>query len=216
MTEIKTLLFDFDGTLHNTIKIYLPALQQGFQWIAQKTDSRPKKITEEYAASLLGYPPMEAWTQLFPHVEKKLLLAAMKQVGDHMNLALQNHEGELYPRTRETLSYLQDRGYTMYLISNSSNSYLHIAADVFLLRPYFKEIIAAQSYCYQPKETIFQSVLKYEMPSFAAIGDRFHDMAAAEKNHMVKIFCSYGFGKAEEGKTAHFHLQSIDQLQNIL
>ncbi|MDU2110628.1 MAG: HAD hydrolase-like protein, partial [Peptoniphilus lacydonensis] len=36
MDNIKSIIFDFDGTLHNTIKIYYPAFSSGVKTLKAK------------------------------------------------------------------------------------------------------------------------------------------------------------------------------------
>lgn len=216
MDRPKTLIFDFDGTLHNTLPLYFPALQRTIHWVCRQKNLLPRKISKSFAASLLGYSPQQAWQILFPHMEEDILHTAIQQVGQEMNRALLAGQGELYPHAKETLRQLKERGYTMFLVSNSTFRYLHLATEVYGLSSYFDKIIAAETFHYTAKENIFRSLLHNAPLPGAAIGDRRQDMIAAEDNHMVKIFCTYGFGKEEEGRTADIQIDAVHRLQTIL
>ena len=33
---VKTIIFDYDGTIHNTLGIYEPAFREAYQWLAEQ------------------------------------------------------------------------------------------------------------------------------------------------------------------------------------
>ena len=37
---IKTIIFDYDGTIHQTLGIYEPAFRETYQWLTEQKDCR--------------------------------------------------------------------------------------------------------------------------------------------------------------------------------
>ena len=33
---VKTIIFDYDGTIHNTLGIYEPAFREAYQWLSEQ------------------------------------------------------------------------------------------------------------------------------------------------------------------------------------
>ena len=44
----KTIIFDYDGTIHHTLGIYEPAFRETYQWLTEQ------KVTEEREPALIG------------------------------------------------------------------------------------------------------------------------------------------------------------------
>lgn len=53
---IKTIIFDYDGTIHQTLGIYEPAFRETYQWLTEQ------KVAEEQKDSIFKDCGM-AWTE---------------------------------------------------------------------------------------------------------------------------------------------------------
>ena len=53
------LLFDYDGTLHDTAHIYIPAFRLAYRTLVERGLAPSQDFTDEEIKSWLGYSPKE-------------------------------------------------------------------------------------------------------------------------------------------------------------
>lgn len=213
--NVKSIIFDFDGTLHNTIKIYYPAFSEGVKILREHGFAKDFEISEENVAKFLGEKPNFAYDLLAKDADEKLKKDVMTHVGKKMDENIASGIGELYKGTVKVLEELY-QNYDLYILSNCRESYLKNALDVYKIKKYFKNYYAAETFDYIPKDEILKKERKNLREEIIFIGDRHHDMEAARKNNLKCIFCSYGFGDESEGKDADLKIFSIEELLEIL
>lgn len=213
--NIKSIIFDFDGTLHNTIKIYYPAFSEGVKILREHGFAKNFELSEENVAIFLGEKPNFAYDLLAKDADEKLKKDVMTHVGKMMDQNIASGIGELYKGTESVLEKLS-KNYDLYILSNCRESYLDKALDVYKIKKYFKKYYAAETFDFIPKDEIIKKERKNLREEIVFIGDRHHDMEAARKNNLKSIFCSYGFGSEEEGKDADLKISSIEELLEIL
>ena len=51
---VKTIIFDYDGTIHNTLGIYEPAFKEAYQWLAEQNVVEEQKIETAQIAGWLA------------------------------------------------------------------------------------------------------------------------------------------------------------------
>ena len=51
---VKTIIFDYDGTIHNTLGIYEPAFREAYQWLSEQNVVEEQKIETAQIAGWLG------------------------------------------------------------------------------------------------------------------------------------------------------------------
>ena len=135
------LLFDYDGTLHDSMKIYAPSVQLAWDRLAAKGLTEPRTLSEEE---------------------------------------------------------LRRRGFRLVLLSNCPVSYLEAHTEQFHLEQYFEGLYCAEEFGYRPKYEIFERLRGHYPGPFAVVGDRRHDMEAAQRGGVPAIGCLYGYGSPEE------------------
>lgn len=213
--NVKSIIFDFDGTLHNTIKIYYPAFSEGVKILKEHGFAKDFEISEENVSKFLGEKPNFAYDLLAKDADEKLKKDVMTLVGKKMDENIKEGIGELYKDTVKVLEELF-QNYDLYILSNCRESYLEKALDVYKIKKYFKNYYAAETFDYIPKDEIIKKERKNLREEIIFIGDRHHDMEAARKNNLKCIFCSYGFGDESEGKDADLKISSLEELLEIL
>lgn len=213
--NVKSIIFDFDGTLHNTIKIYYPAFSEGVKILREHGFAKDFELSEENVSKFLGEKPNFAYDLLAKDADEKLKKDVMTLVGKKMDENIASGIGELYKGTVKVLEELY-QNYDLYILSNCRESYLENALDVYKIKKYFKNYYAAETFDYIPKDEIIKKERKNLREEIIFIGDRHHDMEAARKNNLKCIFCSYGFGDESEGKDANCKISSIEELLEIL
>lgn len=213
--NVKSIIFDFDGTLHNTIKIYYPAFSEGVKILREHGFAKDFELSEENVAKFLGEKPNFAYDLLAKNADEKLKKDVMTHVGKKMDENIASGIGELYKGTVKVLEELY-QNYDLYILSNCRESYLENALDVYKIKKYFKNYYAAETFDYIPKDDIIKKERKNLREEIIFIGDRHHDILAAKNNDLKSIFCSYGFGDESEGKDANCKISSIEELLEIL
>lgn len=196
------LIFDFDGTIHQTDIIYKHALSTTLNELSINIDSIDFK-------SLIGNPPAKIWKDL--KIKEDLIDYYVQKTGRIMDNNLKE-KGQLYDNTYKTLDYLKDK-YELIICSNCRNNYMKKAREAFNLDKYFSHFITGEDYSYIDKYKILR---KLNIGEYIMIGDRKNDIEAAYKNNMKSIFCSYGYGDREEGERAIFKIKDIVELNEIL
>ena len=215
LKDVKSIIFDFDGTLHNTIKIYYPAFSSGVEFLRDHGFARDFELSEKNVAKFLGEKPNFAYDLIAKGADENLKREVMALVGKKMDENIKNGLGELYDGTIKVLEDLSE-DYDLYILSNCRESYLDTALDVYGIKKYFKKYFAAETYAFIPKDEIIKKERNNIKEEIIFVGDRHHDMEAARINNLKSIFCNYGFGSEEEGKDASYKISSIGEILKLL
>lgn len=67
--KIKTVSFDYDGTLHNSIKIYGPAFRKTYTYLVEQGFVDQRDWSDREISYWLGFNPQEMWKTLMPSLE---------------------------------------------------------------------------------------------------------------------------------------------------
>lgn len=215
LKNVKSIIFDFDGTLHNTIKIYYPAFSSGVEFLRNHGFAKDFELNEKNVSKFLGEKPNFAYELIAKGADDSLKKEVMSLVGKNMDENIKNGLGELYDVTIKVLEELS-KNYDLYILSNCRESYLDTALDVYGIKKYFKKYFAAETYAFIPKDEIIKKERNNIKEEIIFVGDRHHDMEAARKNNIRSIFCTYGFGSYEEGKDANYKISSIGEILKLL
>lgn len=202
---LPTLIFDYDGTIHDTMKIYEPAVRKTCSWLIEKKEVDPARVstlTTERISSWLGMNSKEMWNDFLPELPEALKEQASAMVGDFMAQQVQSHQAVWYPKIREVLNTLKSRGYAMVILSNCKTSYAKVHWQEFDLGQWFSAFYDCETYHFAPKTEIIWEVKKEFPGPFVVIGDRSSDLACAKASQSYFIGCSYGFGTEEELREA--------------
>ncbi len=124
----------------------------------------------------------------------------------------------LFPKTRETLEYLQKK-YSLHIITNGFEEVQFKKLENCRIRNYFDEIITSEKIGIQkPNPEIFEFALETagaDIDESIMIGDDIDvDIKGAMNVGMDQVFCNF-INKVTATK-ATFEITSIDQLKNIL
>lgn len=215
LKNVKSIIFDFDGTLHDTIKIYYPAFSEGVKILKEHGYAKDFELSENNVKRFLGEKPNFAYDLLAKDADEDFKIKVMTHVGQKMDENIRNKVGKLYDGTEEVLEKLS-KTYDLYILSNCRESYLDQALDIYGIKKYFKKYYSAETFDFIPKDEIISREIKNLKEEIIFVGDRHHDMDAAHKNNLRSIFCTYGFGPEGEGKEATYKINSIREMLEIL
>lgn len=210
------LLFDYDGTLHESLRIYAPAMQAVYDRLADQGLAPPRRLTDREVRTWIGLPPEAAWDRLLPGLPEAEKRRAMEQVGAGMLSRIEGGGAQLYPGVPEALSALKQSGRRMVLLSSCPRSYLDAHDRVFHLSRYFDGLFCGEDFGYQPKHRIVPALMERYGEPFLVVGDRAADREAAERNHLRFAGCLYGYGSAEELAGADALIRTPGELQSVL
>jgi len=182
--------FDLDGTLHWTEKALVPAIRRAM------ADMGAKPATTGRINALYG-EPLEEFCRV-------LLGTARENDCRRFMLGIERHQrdtlpatGALYPGVREMLQVLQEAGVSMGVISNAGESYIRLVLETFGIHDRFDALLGVNDGLSKARR--LHSLLQMGGYGRAVmVGDRYHDLQAAEENGVRFIGCAYGYGAPGE------------------
>lgn len=83
----KTIIFDYDGTIHHTLGIYEPAFRETYQWLTEQKVTEEREIGSVEIAGWLGLNSKEMWNTFLPELDQSYKEQASRMVGDLMDKA---------------------------------------------------------------------------------------------------------------------------------
>lgn len=91
------LLFDYDGTLHESLRLYAPAMQAVYDRLVDRGLAPPRQLTDREVRTWIGLPPEAAWDRLLPGLPEAEKRQAIEQVGTGMLSRIEGGGAQLYP-----------------------------------------------------------------------------------------------------------------------
>ncbi|MFO8070064.1 MAG: HAD hydrolase-like protein [Alkalibacterium sp.] len=216
LKNVKTIILDYDGTLHDSSKIYIPAFMKAYDYLVDHDKAPEKKFQDNEITRFLGYSKKEMWELFMPHLEEPYKTEASAIIGQTMADKISKHEAYLYPGALDTLAYLSEK-YTLIFLSNCSIDYMESHAEMFDLKEYFTDMYCTEMYDFKKSKKEIVEGLKDKYPAdYVVVGDRQQDLKVAELDSTYAIGCSYGFGQEEELKQADILIGDISELKKYL
>jgi phosphoglycolate phosphatase len=211
--NIKTIFFDYDGTLHNSIKIYAPAFRKAYDYLVQLGYGKEREWSEREISHWLGFNPPEMWKTFMPGLEENIRNKCSSMIGEEMKSLIEKGAPQLYEGALDTLAYLKDKNYILVFISNCRTSYRDSHNLLFNLDKYFEDLVCSEEYSFIPKYEILSRIKGKYPGEMVIIGDRIQDIEAGKKNRIYTIGCSYGFSLKDELKEADLLINSVVELK---
>lgn len=211
------LVFDYDGTLHNTAGLYGKAFRKGYKWLVDGGYAEDVYRSDEEMSKYLGMNPLDMWKAFMPDLPEDVRAHASAMVGEGMSYGVEHGDAVLFDHVPEVLQELKDEGHMLAILSNCRNSYMAAHRKAFRLEQWFDGFFPAQEYDYIPKEDIFKVIMKrYPGEKYVMIGDRASDIKAGTENGITTIGCSYGFADPGELDDASYIISDITELPELV
>lgn len=210
------LVFDYDGTIHNTLLIYEESLKETINWLVENNYTRPVEVSKETAASFLGINSKDMWNIFMPDLPDEIKEAASLRTGSNMRMRILSHKARWYENAEATLMSLKKEGYKMYILSNCKTAYREANWEAFNMARYFTDFIDCESYGFAPKTDIIKACFKEQADNLIVIGDRDKDIQCAKAYGARSIGCLYGYGSKEELADASYFINDISELLSVL
>lgn len=216
MQAFKTIIFDWDGTLHESMVIYYPALMKSIRYLTDQGYISHKTISEEDAKRYIGMNPKDMWKTFLPELDESITSKASQIISEAMIDAIDQRKARLYPQALEILQALKNKGYTLIYLSNSKTYYMNKMREAFGLNRYFDYMICSELYGFMPKKDILASIKhQFEQP-MVMVGDRLIDIETGQTHGAKTIGCAYGYGSLDELKHADYIINNLIEILNIL
>lgn len=210
------LIFDYDGTLHNCAKIYVPAFRVGYKYLTDSGLAEEVFYSDGEVASYLGYSVKDMWENFMPELADSEKEKCGKIISDVMTGAIRSGDAVLYDGAEETLEALSDMGYRLIFLSNCMHDYMEDHRTVMGLDRFFSGFYCTGDFDMKPKYEIFNTIKKDFPGEYAVVGDRFLDLQIAEKHGLKSVGCAYGYGRRSELENADIIVNSVREIPKAL
>lgn len=195
------IVFDYDGTLHNTTRLYGNAFRRAYAELVKDGYAPEHYYSDSDMAQYLGLAPPVMWHTFMPELPDAVWKKASLKVREGMISGIENGKAILYDGVTEMLDELKKRGYTLVILSNCYHAYLAAHRKYFGLDKWFSGYYCSEDWNFVPKEEIMKGIMQdHPGEEFIVIGDRDSDFIAGIANNIPVIGCAYGFGTEEELK----------------
>ena len=152
------IIFDYDGTLHNSIKIYGPAFRQAYSYLVEKGYREERSWKDEEISKWLGFSSKDMWNSFMPGLEEEEKQKCSYLIGIAMVKCINENKAELYAGTLETLEYLKNKDFNLIFLSNCKIQYMKENRRVFNLDKYFTDFYCTEEFNFLPKYKIFNYI----------------------------------------------------------
>lgn len=187
------VIFDYDGTLHQCIRIYAPAFRLAYRQMVADGQAPERTWSDRELEQWLGYPAGEMWDRFAPQLPRELTQRYSRLIEEEMLRLARQGQARLYPGTEEALDALTEAGHTLILLSNCGRDYLEAHRRCFALDTWFRGFYCAGDYGWIPKEAIFPHIRSRFPGPFAVVGDRHQDLSLARSHGLPFVGCTYGY-----------------------
>ena len=211
-----TLFFDYDGTLHDSLKLYGPAFRIAYQKLVDGGWAAPREFSDEEIAQWIGWEVRDMWRAFMPELPEAVWGPVSREIGDDMERLLQEGQGALFSQVPQTLDQLKADGWTLVLLSNCGPDYRDAHREIFGLDRWFDAYAIAADYPGLAKWQIYREIADEFPRPHVIVGDRFQDLEVATQNHLPSIGCTYGYAHPGELDSATVTVDSFDQIPQRL
>lgn len=213
---LPTLVFDFDGTLHDSMYVYEQAFPTGYQTLVDAGLARPRSFSQEELAGNIGLTAREAWGKLIPEIPWEVASRGAAAVGTEMRRLIADGSGRLFPGTDRMLDALKEAGHEMVFLSNCASPYQETARKAFGLDRWMSGFYNAEEFGWLPKERIFETIRQMHPAPYIIIGDRYKDILVAHVHGLPCIGCTYGYGTRGELASATYLAEHPGQVAELV
>lgn len=207
-----TIILDYDGTLHDCIRVYAPAFRLAYDGLVRRGLMPPRAWQDREIEGWLGLTAVEMWDSFAPDLSQEDRDAASALVGEEMVRQIRAGNARLYPGAPEALDRLKAAGHRLIFLSNCRRNYMQAHEEAFPLDRWFSGLYCAEDYGWRPKTEIFLSIRDRFPGPYIAVGDRYKDMELARTHALPAIGCAYGYGSEAELAEADAVIRSPAEL----
>ena len=210
------IILDYDGTIHDTMRIYKKAFLKAYEWLVQEGKAVRREFDDSQISRWLGFNSKEMWNTFMPTLEEEYKTKASGMIGESMVQQVKQGGASLYNGAEKALEELKRDGNRLIFLSNCKEAYRDVHRRFFGLDRFFDDFYCCETYDFIPKGDIIPYILKEHPGNYLSIGDRGSDFAAARQNGIPFIACLYGFGSREEYEEAERFANDVKELPGLV
>ena len=181
------LIFDFDGTIHDSMCIYAPAVRACQKEYAARGLLPDREVSDAEIRSYLGLTTAQMWQAFAPHLSKEQREEGGQYIYREMSRLARAGNARLYDGAVCMLQELRAQGHRLVFLSNCSEAYMKLHQEVFGLDHIFHEMYCAGQFDWESKPQIVRRLIPAwrqaadragckEPLVIISIGDRYTDM----------------------------------------
>ena len=201
------LVFDHDGTLHDSMRIFEPAMRDGMRYAEEEFGYPVRYVSSEEISSFLGLNGPDTWKLIASEIPLDVEGEVMAFVGRRLK-ELAPVSGRWFPGIGEALDELKADGYHMVILSNCETALGKIYWEAYGIGRWFDHYYDCETYHFAPKEEIMRLIKEEYGRDVIMIGDRNTDKACADAAGAKFIACRYGYGNEQELQGADAYADS--------
>jgi len=192
MKQYPLLVFDWDGTLVDSIKRIVTSLQFASKQTLAVT------VSESQAKDVIGLGLSEAIAKLHPELDEQLHFDELNKVADvyRQHYLYENTvAAPLFAGVNELLDSLRDDGYTLAISTGKSRIGLEQSINQHQLADYFATTRCAGENKSKPHPEMLHEILNelnFSAAQSLMIGDSTHDLKMAKNANMQCIGVTHG------------------------
>ncbi len=210
------IILDFDGTIHDCAKIYVPAFRIGYKYLTDNKLMEYREYSDEEIIDYLGYSPKAMWDKFAPELDESEKKKVTEIVSDQMELMTKNGEALLYSGAQKALKTLSDSGHRLLFLSNCLHRYMELHRKAHDLDRFYTDYFCSEDFNYMPKPEIFEIIRKKYDGEYIIVGDRYFDLETAWKHGLKSVGCIYGYCSEHELDKADILISDISQLPDAV
>ncbi len=199
-------IFDLDGTLYKSEVVSVPALKRAF-------GEFDIELSREIILDQFGEPTEQIIKNLVPD-EKYEMRDQIREGIVEKERELIPEKATLYDGVKEMLRDLKEEGIELAICSNGRLDYIRDVIRTTSIEDHFSSIKG-----YDEEKTkagrIKDLRRSYSKDKVFMIGDRYHDIDAAEQAGVTSIGALYGYGE-EEAKRADHVVEKPEEISPLI
>ncbi|WP_373185445.1 HAD-IA family hydrolase [Halopseudomonas sp.] len=189
MPELKTLIFDWDGTLCDSISRIVEAMTNAAQRTGLAVPS------DQAVRDIIGLGLPEAIATLFPGMDEPWLAEKLRQEYSDYYVALEQQPASLFPGVMEALENFRAAGFKLAVATGKSRRGLDRVLASHDLTGFFDMTRCADETLSKPHPRMLEEILnRLETPASCALmlGDSEFDIRMAHSARVRAVAASYG------------------------
>ena len=197
MKQFPLLVFDWDGTLVDSIERIVTSLQHASK------QAIAIDVTASQAKDVIGLGLMEAVAKLHPELDRQIHSAELERVADayRQHYLYENQvPAPLFTGVNDLLDNLRSEGYTLAVSTGKSRAGLERSIDEHKMADYFSVTKCAGENRSKPHPEMLHEILQelnFNNTQALMIGDSEHDLKMASNANMRSIGVTHGVHDAE-------------------
>ncbi len=189
MSKLKVLIFDWDGTLVDSIERIIEAMH-----IASDTSGVPR-CTDQAVRDIIGLAMPQAYDVLYPDAHDAELKQRFISTYSDTYIRLEEQPSEFYPGVMDALDNYRSAGYQLAVATGKSRRGLHRVLSGHNMLDYFDITRCADETRSKPDPLMLHEILKHcaVTPEQAImVGDSPFDLRMANNAKVPGVAVSYG------------------------